>query len=185
MAKKVTAGKVIGSVISVLAALLLLAGIAAGIAFVFRGASGEISGVRYNGQTLQSGQSLGTLPSRSELTVYGSDYDVRITVYATDDNDFSFTIGEEICQWSEYAGVDFTSGFELERENGKLRIGYGGFDEIIQHRSGMTFPVSLDSVPYGKDMFRLTLGDEDGISLTFGLTAVVQSVTLVPDEIVI
>lgn len=185
MAKRTTAGKAIGSVISVLAILLLLAGIAAGIAFLLRDPSGEVLGVSYNGQTLQSGQSVGALPSDSELTVYALDYDVRVTAYSTDDNDFSFTIGEEICQWSEYAGADFTSGFDLERANGALRISYGGFEDIIQKRSGLSLSVSAGTVPYDQDLFCLTLGGENGTEILFGLTAVVQSVTILPDNIVL
>ena len=99
---------------------------------------------KVNGETILSSRTI-TLPSGSTVKVYSlSDYTLSIVATdAEEGEDFVFTVDGNDYLWSDYAGEDFTAGFEItEEDDGTLTITYSLLDEILSVVFGAEVTIS-------------------------------------------
>ena len=181
MAKTTGKRSVLWTVISVIVVLLVVVAVI-GLIVHFTGddkpPGGEIFAVKYNGQTQESGSSVGLMDSGVDFTVEGSaDYEVNVYAYCTPENDFSLTVGEEPYTWSDFDGRNVTAGFDFERtETGFTATHYGLNDIISRVQNGMTVTSeNYDLV----DMFRMEVKSGGEVTeLYFCVNAEVVGITI-------
>ena len=187
MAKTTGKRSVLWTVISVIVVLLVVVAVI-GLIVHFTGddkpPGGETFAVKYNGQTLSSGSSVGLMASGVDSPGEGSaDYEVNVYVYCTPENDFSLTVGEEPYTWSDFDGRNVTAGFDFERtETGFIVTHYGLNDIISRVQNGMT--VTSETFP-AVDMFRMEVkSGEEVTELYFCVNAEVVGITIDQDSII-
>ena len=187
MAKTTGKRSVLWTVISVIVVLLVVVAVI-GLIVHFtsddKPPSGETFAVKYNGQTLSSGSSVGLMDSGVDFTVEGfADYEVNVYAYCTPENDFSLTVGEEPYTWSDFDGRNVTAGFDFERtETGSTLTHYGLNDIISRVQNGMT--VTSETFPT-VDMFRMEVkSGEEVTELYFCVNAEVVGITIDHDSII-
>ena len=187
MAKTTGKRGVLWTVISVIVVLLVVVAVI-GLIVHFTGddkpPGGETFAVKYNGQTQESGSSIGLMDSGVDFTVEGSaDYEVNVYAYCTPENDFSLTVGEEPYTWSDFDGRNVTAGFDFERtETGFTVTHYGRNDIITRVQNGMI----VTSENYALvDMFRMEVkSGEEVTELCFCVNAEVVGITIDRDSII-
>ena len=177
MAKTTRKRSVLWTVISVIVVLLVVVAVI-GLIVHFtsddKPPGGETFAVKYNGQTLGGGSSIGLMDSGVDFTVEGSaDYEVNVYAYCTPENDFSLTVD----------GRNVTAGFDFERtETGFIVTHYGLNDIISRVQNGMT--VTSETFPT-VDMFRMEVKSGDEVTeLYFCVNAEGVGITIDHDSII-
>ena len=181
MAKTTGKRSVLWTVISVIVVLLVVVAVI-GLIVHFtsddKPPGGETFAVKYNGQTLGGGSSVGLMDSGVTFEVNGSnDYEVNVYAYCTPENDFSLTVGEEPYTWGDFDGRNVTAGFDFERtETGFIVTHYGLNDIISRVQNGMT--VTSETFP-AIDMFPMEVKSGDKVTaLYFCVNAEVVGLTI-------
>lgn len=181
MAKTTGKRSVLWTVISVIVVLLVVVAVI-GLIVHFtsddKPPGGETFAVKYNGQTQESGSSVGLMDSGVTFEVNGSnDYEVNVYAYCTPENDFSLTVGEEPYTWGDFDGRNVTAGFDFKRtETGFTVTHYGLNDIIFRVQNGMT--VTSETFPV-VDMFRMEVkSGEEVTELYFCVNAEVVDITI-------
>ena len=175
---------------TVLSVIVVLPVVVAVIALVIRFTGdekphgGETFAVKYNGQTQESGSSVGLMDSGVTFEVNGSnDYEVNVYAYCTPENDFSLTVGEEPYTWGDFDGRNVTAGFDFERTETGFTVTHYGLNDIISRvQNGMT----VTSENYALvDMFRMEVkSGEEVAELYFCVNAEVVGITIDQDSII-
>lgn len=187
MAKTTGKRSVLWTVISVIVVLLVVVAVI-GLIVHFtsddKPPGGETFAVKYNGQTQESGSSIGLMDSGVDFTVEGSaDYEVNVYAYCTPENDFSLTVGEEPYTWGDFDGRNMTAGFDFERTETGFTVTHYGLNDIVSRvQNGMT--VTSDTFP-AVDMFRMEIvAGEETAELYFYVNAEVVGITIDYDSII-
>ena len=187
MAKTTGKRSVLWTVISVIVVLLVVVAVI-GLIVHFtsddKPPGGETFAVKYNGQTQESGSSIGLMDSGEDFTVDGSsDYEVKEDAYCTPENDFSLTVGDEPYTWGDFDGRNVTAGFDFERTETGFTVTHYGLNDIISRvQNGMT--VTSETFPV-VDMFRLEVkSGEEVTELYFCVNAEVVGITIDQDSII-
>lgn len=187
MAKTTGKRSVLWTVISVIVVLLVVVAVI-GLIVHFtsddKPPGGETFAVKYNGQTLSSGSSVGLMDTGVDFTVEGSaDYEVNVYAYCTPENDFSLTVGEEPYTWGDFDGRNVTAGFDFERTETGFTVTHYGLNDIISRvQNGMT--VTSETFPT-VDMFRMEVkSGEEVTELYFCVNAEVVGITIDHDSII-
>ena len=143
--------------------------------------------VEYNGEILESGASLGQIPTGAKIKVFGfdEDYTYKITPYHTADNDFAFTVGNENYKWSDVRpNNNFTTCFNITRQADGITLSFYNLNTLLEQKYS-TVENAEENAP-AKDIFKLTIydGTEETVEVTFYLTVGAESVTITPEGIV-
>lgn len=187
MAKTTGKRSVLWTVISVIVVLLVVVAVIGLIAHFTsddKPPGGETFAVKYNGQTQESGSSIGLMDSGVDFTVEGSaDYEINVYAYCTPENDFSLTVGEEPYTWGDFDGRNVTAGFDFERTETGFTVTHYGLNDIISRvQNGMT--VTSETFPV-VDMFRMEVkSGEEVTELYFCVNAEVVGITIDHDSII-
>lgn len=152
--------------------------------------------VEYNGEILESGASLGQIPTGAKIKVFGfdEDYTYKITPYHTSENDFTYKLGnEEGHKWSDVRpNNNFTTCFKIERQVDGITLSFDNLNTILDKKGKITTEAGEESGTNAAenapdmDIFKLTIydGTEETVEVTFYLTVGAQSVTITPEGIV-
>ncbi len=142
-------------------------------------AAGKVFTIELDGKAYGNGTGGLLIAPGTELKVTtprGKDYGVKI--YASDKANFSFKLGEELFQWSDFAGWEFTGGFEMTKTEEGLRINYESLNRVIESVQGRRAWVTEDA---SGDIFDLVLDcGEQKIELAFGIGVPVTGIQLPP-----
>lgn len=150
--------------ILIILAVLLIAGSTGFCVYYFIYVQSDAPTLVYEGEELESGANVGQLPSGAAFTLLGgSDAEVRIEGYGTEENDFGLTVGGTEYLWSDFSGRDMTAGFTVERSGiagyETLTISYEGFEEIVRGSIGTALTVTAGEITDA--WFRLVLEPYD------------------------
>lgn len=173
-------------VILILLILFLLFLLGFGVYYIYN--SNRSMALTMNGEELTSGQSIGALDGDVTFGVVGEDeYTVTVTAYASEENDFSFTIGEEPYTWHALEGRNITAGFKISQKDSfaysTFTLEFSTFEDILEAANANKYEVTADELTSSMDIFKLTVkGSTETIEVTFGLYLGVEGITLTPEN---
>ncbi len=131
-----------------------------------------------NGKNIENGTSGLTLSRGSEIIITSdTDYTITIKAYATDNNDFAFSVGDEPYTWKDLDGRDMSEAFTITDNV----IMFGSIESIISSvLSGYSVYV-FNELRKPEDIFELIVKSEKmSLSVLFTITNMI----LDPDHIV-
>lgn len=175
-----------GQIVTLILCILLLVLIIGGIAYCTNGfqTAPKSFSLMINEKIVPNDTEGITLPRKSEVKVISleEEYEVSITANATDENNFTFSIGAEEYKWKDTNGWDFSKGFFIEKtEDSSFAINYVTVEEIFAKVFESEEIIIEDAAMEQLNLFNLTVtSGKDTITVSFGIEA-----RLTPESIIL
>ena len=161
------------SMLVIVIILILLACVVIGIIrIVANKTDSETFFVKINGETYSQDTNDVIIASGSEIEIaspYDDKYDLSIFANITEDNNFEYYVGQELYTWKSVNNIDFSNGFDIQKNENLFVISY---DSIVQIISSMVSPYDVVIATKPNDvlnMFILSVSSNE-LKINIGFT---------------
>lgn len=132
----------------------------------------ETFSVTVNGKTYSSDVSGLILPKKTEIVINGADSFTAEIRAVMPEEDFTFSVGAEEWNWSDFSSYDLTAGFDVTVYSDSFTLDYEDLASVIRGTLGYNAEVAVGNVPWS-DLFNLRVSDGDqNISVKFTIEGI-------------